>query len=113
MADFPTRMPLTLKRWSASSAWVQLARSSPCFSGPSMTHWLKVGARYSVSLGAALVSPSRQIPAWVILQAADRALYRAKAGGRDRWELVREGAGIPAVAEVAPTVGTGVAAQAS
>ena len=30
-------MPLVLSRWSASSSWVQLARSSPCLAGPSMT----------------------------------------------------------------------------
>ena len=37
MAERLTAMPWVFFRWSASSAWVQLARSSPCFAGPSMT----------------------------------------------------------------------------
>ena len=37
MAERLVRMPWVLSRWSASSAWVQLARSSPCAAGPSMT----------------------------------------------------------------------------
>ncbi|HJZ56328.1 MAG TPA: hypothetical protein VKE74_15285 [Gemmataceae bacterium] len=38
------RMPLALLRWSASSSWVPLARSSPCFAGPSSTHRLTSSA---------------------------------------------------------------------
>ena len=34
MAERLTAMPWVLIRWSANSAWVQLARSSPCFGGP-------------------------------------------------------------------------------
>ena len=37
MAERLAEMPWVLSRWSASSAWVQLARSSPCLAGPSMT----------------------------------------------------------------------------
>ena len=52
-ADLPTRMPVVLYRWSANSAYVQLARSSPCLAGPSITHRRRTGARSGVSLGVA------------------------------------------------------------
>src|SRR5262245_33907511 len=35
--------PRALRRWSASSAWVPLARSRPCLAGPSMTAADRVG----------------------------------------------------------------------
>src|SRR5688572_9212464 len=34
MAERLAEMPCVFRRWSASSAWVQLARSSPCSAGP-------------------------------------------------------------------------------
>ena len=43
--------------------------------------------RGTVSLGVVPAHPCRNCPPWVILQAADQALYRAKAAGRDRCEI--------------------------
>ena len=39
-ADRLVAMPWVLRRWSANSSWVQLARSRPCLAGPSMTQRL-------------------------------------------------------------------------
>lgn len=39
------------------------------------------------SIGVALAEPDLSNPPWVVLQSADRALYRAKAKGRDRIEF--------------------------
>jgi diguanylate cyclase (GGDEF)-like protein len=43
--------------------------------------------RITISLGAALAHPSETYQPWVVLQAADRALHRAKEAGRDRYDV--------------------------
>jgi diguanylate cyclase (GGDEF)-like protein len=44
-------------------------------------------ARTTISLGAALAYPSEPCQPWIVLQAADRALNRAKEAGRDRYDV--------------------------
>ena len=41
--------------------------------------------RLTASLGLTLVQPGHLSPPWITLKVADRALYRAKAAGRDRY----------------------------
>jgi diguanylate cyclase (GGDEF)-like protein len=43
--------------------------------------------RVTISLGAALAYPSDPCEPWVVLQAADRAVHRAKEAGRDRYDV--------------------------
>jgi diguanylate cyclase (GGDEF)-like protein len=43
--------------------------------------------RITISLGAALAHPIESCQPWVVLQAADRALHRAKDAGRDRYDV--------------------------
>lgn len=43
-----------------------------------------VGPLITISIGCATIVPARGVPATEILGRADRALYQAKAGGRDR-----------------------------
>jgi hypothetical protein len=52
-ADGPTRIPRALRGWSASAAYVPFAGSSPCLTGPSMTHGRRTGARPAVRRGFA------------------------------------------------------------
>jgi len=43
--------------------------------------------RITISLGAALAHPIEPCQPWVVLQAADRAVHRAKDAGRDRYDV--------------------------
>jgi diguanylate cyclase len=43
--------------------------------------------RITISLGAALAYPTEPCQPWVVLQAADRAIQRAKEAGRDRYDV--------------------------
>jgi diguanylate cyclase (GGDEF)-like protein len=49
-----------------------------------LPHPLRNGGRLSVSAGAASIVPHDEIGSAALIDAADRALYRAKASGRDR-----------------------------
>jgi diguanylate cyclase (GGDEF)-like protein len=44
----------------------------------------------TISLGVATIQPQPGQEAEAIIKAADQALYQAKSGGRDRWEIARE-----------------------
>jgi diguanylate cyclase (GGDEF)-like protein len=44
-------------------------------------------ARITISLGAALAYPGERCEPWLVLQAADRAVQRAKEAGRDRYDV--------------------------
>jgi diguanylate cyclase (GGDEF)-like protein len=43
--------------------------------------------RVTISLGSALAHPIEPCQPWVVLQAADRAVHRAKDAGRDRYDV--------------------------
>jgi diguanylate cyclase (GGDEF)-like protein len=49
--------------------------------------WLGHSLCLTTSIGIVVTEPDLSNPPWVALQAADRAMYRAKLGGRDRSEL--------------------------
>ena len=49
--------------------------------------WSGITLRLTISLGIVVAEPDRLTPPWAALQAADRAMYRAKIGGRDRSEI--------------------------
>ncbi len=64
MADLPTRMPLDRGRWSASAAFARLARSSPSWTGPPLTHCCSSGVESAVSLGGAPGACRSCKPSW-------------------------------------------------
>src|SRR3954447_19484455 len=82
MAERLVVMPWVLRRWSASSAWVQLARSSPWAAGPSMTQRRISRARWAgVAGGWALGLRGRGDLGW-------RALGLGGHGGGDAAPVV-------------------------
>lgn len=46
-----------------------------------------ITSRVTISLGSALAHPIEPCEPWVVLQAADRAVHRAKEAGRDRYDV--------------------------
>jgi diguanylate cyclase len=67
------------------------------------------GLRVSASIGLTLGQPGEPVQAW--LERADRALYQAKALGRNRIELEVESAGAVAGQDAGPGVDAGVEAN--
>ena len=49
--------------------------------------WGGVTSRVTISLGSALAHPIEPCQPWLVLQAADRAVHRAKEAGRDRYDV--------------------------
>ena len=68
--------------------WPAMAARSSSFCCPALTHLASpTDAQVTVSLGVACARPDARQPPSALLQAADLALYRAKTGGRSRFEV--------------------------